>query len=151
MDDAFERRLTGCPRSAAPGLGGSGGKSGHTASHSASINKCLTIVVDPSNPGSTGRASSPPRAVLAVPSHGLPYGLSKWCGVVAEGSREVGVVHDERFLELVEHLDRLAQGRVEETQDLQQDLRCRLDACRLADLLEDHLYKLARRDRLGAW
>src|SRR5919107_85059 len=99
-------------------------------------------------PGSTGRASSPPQAVLAVPSHGLPYGLSKWCCVVAEGSREVGVVHNERFLELVEHLHHLVQGRVKETHCPQHDLRYRLDACRLADLLEDHLYDLARRDRL---
>src|SRR5215203_1203949 len=132
------------------GLGGSGGKSGLTPSHSASLNKCLTIVVGPSNPGISGRASSPPRAVLAVPSHGLPYGLLEWCGVVAEGSREVRVVHDERLLELVEHLDRLAQRGVEETQCPQQDLRCRLDACWLADLLEDHLHELARLDRRGA-
>src|SRR5688572_22663421 len=54
------------------------------------------------------------RVVGSVPTYGLPYGFLERRGLDAEGFREVGVVHDERLLELVEHLDRLAQGRVEE-------------------------------------
>src|SRR5215207_11776105 len=89
-------------------------------------------------------------ALLTVPPYGTLDGFPERCGVVAECSREVGVIYDERFLELVEHLDRLAQGRVEETNSPQQDLGCRLDACWLADFLEDHLHELARCECLGA-
>src|SRR3712207_8943622 len=80
-------------------------------------------------------------ALVAVPPYGTPDGFSQRRRSLAELSLESGVIYDEWFLELVEHLDRLAQGRVEDAQGSEQDLRCRLDACWLANLLEDHLHE----------
>src|ERR671917_35506 len=87
--------------------------------------------------------------LAAVPAHRLCYRLSQWDGVLAERLLELGVVHHEGFLELVEHLDGLADPRVEQAYRPQQDLRRRLEACRPADLLGDRLNELARRDGLG--
>src|SRR5215207_5311952 len=89
-------------------------------------------------------------ALLTVPPYSTLDGFPERCGVVAECSREVGGIQDERFLELVEHLDRLANDRVEQTYSPQHNLGWRLEACWLANLLEDHLHELARCDRLGA-
>src|SRR5918998_1489404 len=88
--------------------------------------------------------------LAAVPAHRLCYRLSEWGGVFAERLLELGVVHHEVFLELVEHLDGLADPRVEQAYGPQQDLRRSLDSCRLAYLGEDRLHEPARRDRLGA-
>src|SRR5215203_4791085 len=55
------------------------------------------------------------RALLTVPSYGLPYGLPERRSVVAEGSREGRVIHNERLFELVEHLDYLALRRIKES------------------------------------
>src|SRR5215213_1920996 len=93
-------------------------------------------------------ASCSSRARLTIPPYGTLDGFPEWCRLLAEGSREVGGIQDERFLELVAHLDRLANDRVEQTYSPQQELRWRLHACWLAGFLEDHLYELARRDRL---
>jgi hypothetical protein len=90
------------------------------------------------------------RALLTVPAHGTLDGFSKRCRLLAELPLEPGVIYDERFLELVEHLKYFAQSRVEETHGPQQNLRCRLHACWLAHFLEDHLHKLACCDGLGA-
>src|SRR5687768_4457231 len=79
------------------------------------------------------------RALLTVPAHGTLDGFSKRCRLLAELPLEPGIIYDERFLELVEHLKYFAHSRVEKTHRPQQDLRCRLHACRLADLLEDYL------------
>src|SRR5918998_5175252 len=87
--------------------------------------------------------------LAAVPAHRLCYRLSQWGGVLAERPLKLGVVHHEGFLELVEHLDGLADPRVEQTYGPQQDLRRHLEACRPADLLGDRLNELARRDGLG--
>ena len=54
-------------------------------------------------------------ALLTVPPYSTLDGFPERCRLVAELSLEPGVIYDERFLELVEHLDRLADGRVEET------------------------------------
>src|SRR5829696_8866131 len=86
----------------------------------------------------------------AVPSDGLAYRLLERRGIIAERLFELGVIYDKGFLELVEHLDHLAHSRVEKTHRPEQDLGCRLDACRLADFLKDRLDEPARRDRLGA-
>src|SRR5829696_3404076 len=53
-------------------------------------------------------ASLPRRAPLTVPPHRTPDGLPEQRSVGAEGSREGGMIHNERLFELVEHLDRLA-------------------------------------------
>src|SRR5215204_4336404 len=89
-------------------------------------------------------------ALLTVPSYGALDGFPKRRRLLAERLFELGVIHHEWFLELVEHLDRLADSWVEKTHSPQQHLRCRLDACRLADFFEDHLHELARCERLGA-
>src|SRR5215217_2947714 len=79
------------------------------------------------------------RTLGAVPSHRM-----------AKRLLELGVIDHERFLELVEHLDHLTHSRIEKTHRPQQDLRCRLDACRLANFLENHLHELTCCERLGA-
>src|SRR5215211_4812937 len=90
------------------------------------------------------------RTLGAVPSHRMAYRLPERRGVLAKRLFELGVIDHERFLELVEHLDHLTHSRIEKTHRPQQDLRCRLDACRLANFLENHLHELARCERLGA-
>src|SRR5215211_7984609 len=85
-----------------------------------------------------------------VPSHGLAYRLLQRRRLLAERLFKLGVIYHERFLELVEHLDHLAASRVEKTYSPHQDLRCCLDACRLANFLKDQLHELARCERLGA-
>src|SRR5215212_5882825 len=90
------------------------------------------------------------RTLAAVPAYRLAYSLLQRRRVLAECLLELGVIHHEGFLELVEHLDHLADSRVEKTYSPKQDLRCSLDAYRLAHLLEDHLHELARRGRFGA-
>jgi hypothetical protein len=55
------------------------------------------------------------RALLTVPAYGTLDGLPEWRRLLAELPFEPGVIYDERFLELVEHLDRLADARVEKT------------------------------------
>src|SRR5215212_649243 len=90
------------------------------------------------------------RTLAVVPSHRVAYRLLERRGGLAERLFELGVIYHEGFLELVEHLDRLANDRVEQTYSPQQELRWRLDACWLANLLEDHLHELARRECLGA-
>src|ERR671917_1365748 len=87
--------------------------------------------------------------LAAVPAHRLCYRLSEWGGVFAERPLKLGVVHHERFLELVEHLDGLADSRVEQAYRPQQDLGCYLDARGPAGLPEDRPNELARGDRLG--
>src|SRR5215210_8923206 len=89
-------------------------------------------------------------ALLTIPSYGTPDGFPKRCRLLAERCFELGVIHREGFLELVEHLDRLTDARVEKTHRPQQDLRCCLDTCWLANFLEDHLHEPARCERLGA-
>src|SRR5215217_9035652 len=89
------------------------------------------------------------RTLAAVPAHRLAYRRLQRRGLLAERLLELGVIHHEGFLELVEHLDRLADSRVEKTHSPKHDLRCRLEACWLAHLLEDHLHEPARRERLG--
>jgi hypothetical protein len=69
------------------------------------------------------------RTRAAVPPHRVAYRLLERRGVLAECPFELGVIYHEGFLELVEHLDRLAASRVEKTHRPQQDLRCRLHAC----------------------
>src|SRR5215210_472744 len=101
-------------------------------------------------PLSGSRTNSSGHPLAAVPPYRVAYGLLEGRGALTERPLEPGVVHDEGFLELVEHLYRLADSRIEHSYGPEQDLRCRLDARRLADLLEDHPYELARRDRLGA-
>src|SRR5215212_11352195 len=90
------------------------------------------------------------RALLSVPPYGTPDGFPKRRRLLAERLFELGVIHHEWLLELVEHLDRLADARVEKTYSPEHDLRSRLHACWLADLLEDHLHELARCERLWA-
>src|SRR5215211_4738223 len=60
-------------------------------------------------------ASLPRRALVTVPPHRTPDRLPERRSVVAEGSREGGMIHNECLFELVEHLDRLAQRRIEES------------------------------------
>ena len=80
------------------GLDGSDGNRGLTILHSSSLTNRFVVLM----------ASLPGRALVAVPPHRMPDGLPKRRSVVAECSREGGVIHDERLFELVEHLDRLA-------------------------------------------
>src|SRR5215210_1399483 len=80
-------------------------------------------------------------ALLSVPPYATLDGFPKRRRLLAEGLFELGVIYHEGLLKLVEHLDRLADSRVEKTYSPQQDLRCRLQAYRLADLLEDHLHE----------
>src|SRR5215208_4881308 len=89
-------------------------------------------------------------ALLTVPSYSTLDGFPKRRRLLAERLFELGVIHHEGFLKLVEHLDRLADSWVEKTHSPQQHLRCSLDACWLADFLEDHLHEPARCERLGA-
>src|SRR5215212_8723844 len=89
------------------------------------------------------------RTLLSVPPYATLDGFPKRRRLLAERLFELGVIHHEWFLELVEHLDRLADSWVEKTHSPQHHLRCRLDACRLADFFEDHLHELARCERLG--
>ncbi len=53
------------------------------------------------------------RALLSVPSYSTLDGFPERRGMLAELPLEPGVIYDEWFLELVEHLDRLADSRVE--------------------------------------
>src|SRR5215203_243472 len=89
------------------------------------------------------------RTLAAVPANSSAYRLLERRGLLAKRLLELGVIHHEGFLELVKHLDHLAHARVEKTHSPKHDLRCRLDARRLADLLEDHLHEPACRERLG--
>src|SRR5215216_1732667 len=89
------------------------------------------------------------RTLLSVPLYATLDGFPKRRRLLAERLYELGVIHHEGLLELVEHLDRLADSWVEKTHSPQHDLRCRLDACWLAHLLEDHLHELASSERLG--
>src|SRR5215217_2737657 len=91
------------------------------------------------------------RTLAAVPAYRLAYRLLQRRGVLTERLFELGVIYHKWFLKLVEHLDYLAHSRVEKTHSPKQDLRCRLQACWLAHLLEDHLNEPARCERLGAW
>src|SRR5215213_7971960 len=75
------------------------------------------------------------RTLAAVPSHCLAYRLLQRRGVPTECPLELGVIYHKWFLKLVEHLDYLAHFRVEKTHRPQQDLRCCLQAGRLAYLL----------------
>jgi hypothetical protein len=86
-------------------LDGSIGSRGSTILHSSSLTNRFVVLM----------TSLPGRALVAVPPHRMPDGLPKRRSVVAECSREGGVIHDERLFELVEHLDRLAQHRIEES------------------------------------
>src|SRR5918998_3593544 len=89
----------------------------------------------------TARAGSP--LPFAIPAHGLPDGHFEGCGVVAEGFVEGRVVEDEGLLELVEHLDHLAHGRVEETHSPEQDLRRPLHLGFAPGFFEDDLDEAA--------
>src|SRR5215212_717018 len=80
--------------------------------------------------------------LATIPSHRLAYRLLQRRDVLAELPLELGLIYHEWFLELVEHLDQLPHSGIEKTHRPQQDLRCSLDACRLANLLEDYLNEL---------
>jgi hypothetical protein len=55
------------------------------------------------------------RSLLTIPPYSTLDGFSKRRRLLTELPLEPGAIYDERFLELVEHLDRLADARVEQT------------------------------------
>src|SRR5215208_5368090 len=65
------------------------------------------------------------RTLAAVPAYRLAYRRLQRRRLLAERLFELGVIHHEGLLELVEHLDRLADSRIDKTHRPQQDLRCR--------------------------
>jgi hypothetical protein len=73
--------------------------------------------------------SEPASAPAAAPWRNVAYGLLERRGMIAERPLELGVVSHEGFLELVEHLDSLADSRVEQTYRPQQDSRLLSKAC----------------------
>jgi hypothetical protein len=81
--------------------------------------RCSLQIEENSARTGTGRishhTSRSGRALLTVPPHSTLDGFSKRRRSLAERPLEPGVIYDERFLELVEHLDRLADARVEQT------------------------------------
>jgi hypothetical protein len=78
---------------------GVGDSSGLAASHNSSLTNCVVI-----------ESFSIPYQAFAVPPQRILEGSLQRRGVVTEGPREVGVVYQKGFLELVEPLHTLAYG-----------------------------------------